>query len=127
MRMAVTALYQCDDEKSFTDKIRTHRFQHYKSNKDGNICDVYNGSIYRNLFEDGILNSPNNILFAMNMDGVAIFKSSKISMWPVFLLINELPLSDRKAGENTLFYGVWIASRKPVMWRFLQPLYNCMI
>ena len=63
----------------------------------------------------------------MNTDGVAIFKSSKVSMWPVYLLINELPLSDRKARENTLFYGVWISSRKPVMWSFLQPLYNDLI
>ncbi|XP_071478605.1 uncharacterized protein [Diadema antillarum] len=113
--------------KSFTDKIRTHRFEHYKLNKDGNLCDVYDGSIYKNLFQGGILNSPNNISFAMNTDGVSIFKSSKVSMWPVYLLINELPLSDRKARENTLFYGVWISARKPVMWSFLKPLYNDLV
>ena len=56
--------------------------------------------------------------FSMNTDGVAIIKSSlfhlkssKVSMWPVYMLINELPISQRKARENTLFYGMWISAK----------------
>ena len=45
-------------------------------------------------------------------------------MWPVYLMINELPINERKLRENILFYGVWISSKKPVMWSFLKPLYD---
>lgn len=40
-------------------------------------------------------------------------------MWPVYAMINELPISDRK-----LFFGIWISAKKPVMWSFLQPMYE---
>ena len=31
------------------------------------------------------------MLFLCNTDGVAIFKSSKCSLWPIWIVINELP------------------------------------
>ena len=31
----------------------------------------------------------------MNTDGVAVFKSSKKSLWPIWLVINELPPNER--------------------------------
>lgn len=112
------------NRESFCDKVRTHRFNHYKKKSPGVISDVYDGSIYKNLFNKGFLNDPNSLSFGFNTDGVPIFKSSKVSMWPVYLLINELPILDRKVRENVVFYGVWIAPKKPVMWSFLKPLYD---
>lgn len=93
---------------SFTETVRTHRFSHYQANPQEHIRDVYDGKVYKELFKKGVLKNP-NISFSMNTDGVAIFKSSKVSMWPVYMLINELPILQRKARENTLFYGVWIS------------------
>lgn len=110
--------------KTFCDKLRTHRFKHYENNDKNCISDVFDGSVYKNLFNKGFLNNPNNLSFAFNTDGIPIFKSSKVSMWPVYLLINELPIVDRKLRENVVFYGVWISSKKPVMWSFLKPLYD---
>ena len=52
------------------------------------------------------------------------FKSSNISMWPVYLLVNEPLLAARKAGGNTLFYGMWVSRQKPMMWSFLKPLHQ---
>ena len=109
--------------QTFTEAVRSHRFKHLH-NSNGNLCDVYDGELYKKLFENHFLDNPNNISFALNTDGVSIFKSSRISMWPVYMLINELPIKDRKARENTLFYGIWIAEKKPVMWTFLLPLYE---
>lgn len=51
------------------------------------------------------------------------FKSSSIGLWPVYLLINELPISLHKQRDFSIFYGAWISSRKPQMWSFLKPLY----
>ena len=75
--------------EKFTESIRNHRFAHLRNSKN-NICDVYDGKLYQTLFKDGFLSNCNNISFALNTDGVAIFKSSRVSMWPVYLLINEL-------------------------------------
>ena len=110
--------------ESFTENVRTHRFTHYKSRTQGTISDVYDGGIYKDLFTKGFLDKPSNLSFVFNTDGVPIFKSSNVSMWPVYLLTNELPIADRKLRENVLFYSVWISSKKPIMWSFLKPLYN---
>lgn len=108
--------------KSFTESIRNHRFQ--RKVKKGVVSDFYDGILYQDLMKNGFLNDPNNLSFSINTDGVSIFKSSKVSMWPVYLIINELPIKERKLKENTLFYGVWISVKKPVMWSYLKPLYE---
>ena len=109
--------------KSFTDSVRTHRFAHMSKGGDS-LSDVYDGENYKKLYQSGFLSDPNSLSFGMNTDGVAIFKSSRVSMWPVYLMINELPLKQRKARENMIFYGFWISSKKPLMWSFLKPMYD---
>lgn len=111
--------------KEFCDMVRTHRFQHYSNNKAESLSDIYDGVLYKRLFQtDGVLSSPNNLSFSLNTDGAPLFKSSNISIWPVYLLINELPIVQRKKRNCVLFYGVWISCRKPKMWSFLKPLYE---
>ena len=54
--------------------------------------DVYDGALYQNLSKPGnFLSSPQNISFFGNTDGVALIKSTGWSVWPVYLVINELP------------------------------------
>ena len=57
-----------------------------------NIQDVYDGKEYkRNGFPKGV----GDISFIVNTDGVAVFRSSKKALWPVWLVINELPPTER--------------------------------
>ena len=68
-----------------------HRFQQVKIAAN-NIEDVYDGALYRQKFaHGGILAEPYNISVKLNTDGVAIFRSSQFGVWPLFLLVNELP------------------------------------
>lgn len=90
------------NRQSITDTVRTHRFSHLENTDVGVLRDVYYADLYQDLFKKGLLNDPNSVSFAMNTDGVAIFKSSNVSMWPVYLLVNELPIRERKAKENML-------------------------
>ena len=59
------------------------------------ISDIYDGEEYRHYTTSGEFldprKNPANLSFLINTDGVSIFKSSRISIWPVFLVINELP------------------------------------
>ena len=97
-----------------------HRFHREKKNRN-NVEDIYDGVLYKNLWKKGILSSPDNISFLMNTDGVPVFKSSKVSIWPLYLIINELPYGKRMATENMIFAGLWFGEKKPAMWTFLKP------
>lgn len=90
-----------------------------------NIEDVYDSSQYQKLYENGgPLSEKNNISFTFNTDGVPIFKSSKTSIWPIFLMINELPYRMRKSKKYMILAGLWCGSTKPSMNTFLEPLSN---
>lgn len=56
------------------------------------ICDIHGGRKYRELQQ---FVSQGNLTLTVNTDGVALFKSSSVSMWPIWILINELPISMR--------------------------------
>ena len=107
--------------KDFLDGLK-HRFNRFKKKKE-NIEDVYDSENYKALFyNNGPLSDENNLSFIFNTDGVPIFKSSKTSVWPIFLMINELPYKMRKCREFMLLAGLWCGPTKPAMNLFLSPL-----
>lgn len=59
----------------------------------GNVCDVHDGLQYKKW--QCFLREQANVSLLLNTDGVAIFRSSKFSIWPVWIVINELPKSQR--------------------------------
>ena len=60
---------------------------------DGKIRDVYDGCLYRKHLN--FLSTPGHVSFMMNTDGVQIFRSSTTSIWPIWLVMNELPPNER--------------------------------
>ncbi|KAK3728888.1 hypothetical protein QZH41_013899 [Actinostola sp. cb2023] len=86
------------------------------------INDVLDGSIYKEHFkEGGLLADPMNLSLKLNTDGVAVFKSSNFSVWPLFLAINELPPKLRTLRKYRLFTGLWFGEEKPFFSTFLKP------
>ena len=101
-----------------------YRFRQNRRSTD-NIEDIYDGLVYEKHFKNyGFLANPNNISFLWNTDAVPLFKSSNISTWPIFLIINELEPSLRFKIENIIFAGIWYSSKKPEAALFLEPLYK---
>jgi len=87
------------------------------------ISDIKSGSEYRKLRQAGeFLHNQNNVTFSTFTDGVPLFKSSSISLWPVYLLINELPPKERFLNRNMILWGIWQGNGKPNMVSFLKPL-----
>ncbi|XP_067214367.1 uncharacterized protein [Linepithema humile] len=74
------------------------------------IVDVYDGEIYKTLYNS---KRKNTILltFNFNVDGAPISKSSKSSMWPIQLIINELPKNIR--FRYILLAGICITKSEP--------------
>ena len=59
----------------------------------GVLCDVYDRAEYKKF--NWFLNSPSCVSLLMNTDGVSLFKLSEKSLWPVWLVVNELPPAER--------------------------------
>ncbi|XP_062599997.1 uncharacterized protein LOC134261585 [Saccostrea cucullata] len=110
-------------QKGFYEKLE-HRFQ--RQNIQGRYEDIYDGQLYKSYCEnDGPLSKQENISFTFNTDGAPVFKSSKVSVWPLFLVINELPFKLRMFKENMLMAGLWFGRNKPVMGTYLSPFLDC--
>ena len=54
------------------------------------IRDIYDGSEYQRHAASFIMQAA-NVSLTLNADGVSLFRSSKCSLWPVWLVVNELP------------------------------------
>ena len=57
------------------------------------VSDVYDGTEYKK--HVAFLQQPGNVSLLLNTDGVKMFNSSSVSLWPIWLVINELPPSER--------------------------------
>jgi len=75
---------------------------------------------------NGILSDVKNISLMWKTDGIPVFKSSKFVLWPLYLVINELPYKERISKDNMIFAGLWFGSSKPVMLTFLQPFHSAL-
>jgi len=105
-----------DIDKYKTDKV--HR------NGTEAITDITDGTAYKELLcaEDGFLTMPFNLTGILNTDGVNLYSSSKVELWPVFLAINELSPKIRFSRENMLLIGIWQGKGKPPFKQFFASL-----
>ncbi len=70
------------------------------------ISDLYDGEMYKNSSRPGgVLSHPNNLSYIFNSDGSPIYKSSKFSIWPIQLHLNELP--PKMIFKNVVLAGLW--------------------
>lgn len=85
------------------------------------ISDITDGQLYQRLLQDGNFLSGNNHLTAIfNTDGVNLYSSSHVELWPIFLAINELNPAARFARENMLLVGLWQGKGKPPFQHYMH-------
>lgn len=60
----------------------------------------------------------------LNSDGSPVFKSSKFSIWPIQVVVNEIPLDQRI--KKSIIYSLWFGHDKPNMTFFLKPFVESM-
>ena len=66
--------------------------------------------------------ATDNLALSISTDGVPLYKSSKVSMWPVFVVILNLPAMLRNNAKNVILSAVWIGPEKPIMQLLLEPV-----
>lgn len=81
--------------------------------------DIWSGDTLR---KDADLQTNRFLALGISTDGVALFKSSKSTLWPVYLVIQNLPPQVRFKGENIILCGIWQGSSKPDMNVLLKPV-----
>ena len=64
--------------------------------------------------------SPNKyVTFTFFTDGIPLFK---VSLWPVYLVINELPPNEHFLCKNMILCGLWQSVAKPKMNTYFKKL-----
>ncbi len=99
------------------------KIQQYKNtpNHSSNIRDIVDGTVYKKFKESGgFLTVEANLTLLFNTDGIPLYKSSKVNIWPVFLAINELPPEERFAKKNMILWGLWQGKGKPRFSTFFE-------
>lgn len=94
------------------------------NNREAHIYeDFYDGRMYQNFVASLPLDERRSYLTAtFNSDGSPVFKSSKFSIWPIQINVNEVPPSVRT--KRPLTYALWFGHDKPNMNIFLKPFVN---
>ena len=62
----------------------------FTKHNDEFICDIQDGENFKKI-KDSYFFVPEHIGLILNTDGIVVFKSSKLSLWPVLLSIVNLP------------------------------------
>lgn len=96
--------------------------------------EAINNIEYRNLcdgrkYKEFVRSLPENrqqsyVTTILNSDGSPTFKSSKFSIWPIQVMVNEIPQNVK--NEKTIIYALWFGNDKPNMTNFLTPFVDSM-
>ncbi|XP_046395709.1 cytoplasmic dynein 2 heavy chain 1 [Ischnura elegans] len=119
--VALVDITQLEDQLTNDKFIRmlNYRFERQKES-DNALEDIYDGAGYRKYSAPGeILSFPLNFSYTFNTDGIPMGKSSKRSIWPIYVQINELPPKER--SKHMLLAGIWVGNKDPNMSIFLKP------
>ena len=65
---------------------------------------------------------PEYVCVILNTDGISLFKSSRITVWPVYLQIANLSPSVQFRQDNIITCGLWVGQTKPNMDIILTPI-----
>ncbi|WAR10081.1 LOW QUALITY PROTEIN: hypothetical protein MAR_035157, partial [Mya arenaria] len=87
-----------------------------------NLTDITNGQAYREILneDNSFLQSPYNLSAIINTDGVNLYFSSKIELWPIFMAINELSPKAGFSRDNMLLVGIWQGKGKPPFKQYIE-------
>ena len=106
---------------SHTDNWKCLHFPDSVSENDEFVKDIWDGGALKTMITNGQLN-PTSVPLMISINGIAIFKSSTVSLWPVALVVLNLPPAIRMNSKNIILGGFWIGPSKPDTKSLLGPV-----
>lgn len=112
-----------DLKRVLYDAMTQHAHLLYKALKQpqsviyGVYADITNGRMYRSI-RNQLHAKWSDITVTLNTDGSPVFESNKASVWPVQMLINELPFNIR--FQEVLVGALWFAKHHPPPHLFMK-------
>lgn len=102
-------------------QVLVKRFRETEKNLcENDIQSMSDGQLYKKLStENTPLSDQYNFSYTFNTDGCQPSKSSKISIWPIYVSINELPL--KLQSKHMIMTALWVSKKEPDMQLFLKP------
>jgi hypothetical protein len=89
------------------------------------ITDIKDGKIYQDFKNTFRTDQFEKVFsFLINTDGISICDKSKISIWPVYLVINELPKEERFHINNIIIAAICVGLSKPEVDIIWENLYS---
>ncbi|KAJ1529969.1 hypothetical protein ONE63_006697 [Megalurothrips usitatus] len=89
-----------------------------RDDDNGDLNDITDGLLYQ-IFAKSLNDDGHVVLtITVNTDGAPSFTCGRISLWPLFLIVNELPPLVRI--KNVILAGLWFGRDTPSMDLFLQ-------
>ena len=89
------------------------------------LSDIICGEAYQDLNKDGGFLSSNSALSGIfNTDGVQLYSSSSVKLWPIYVAINELPIKERFRRENLILAGLWQGKGQPPYYHYIDKFSN---
>jgi len=87
------------------------------------LKDIWDAQILKKLYNKGkLFNRKDHIGLALSVDGVSVYKFFLITLYPVFIVILNLPPKIRMNAENMILAGLYVGPKKPVMKLLLDPV-----
>lgn len=87
------------------------------SHRSDSMCDITEAKLYTDMRAAGTLGSS-DVTINLNTDGSPVFSSSGASIWPIQMIVNELPPALR--FQNCTLMGLWFGKEHPCMSLFLE-------
>jgi hypothetical protein len=103
----------------------SHKLKINSNVMENELVDVYDGRLYKELLasEDGeSFKRKEAFCFLLNTDGISICDKSKITIWPIYLVINEIPIEERFCIKNVILAGLSVGEEKPNIISLLSPI-----
>ncbi len=69
---------------------------------------------------------PHHLALSLFTDGVPLYKSSGVSIWPVYVVILNSPANVRMNASSMILCGIWNGPAKPSMSILLDPILKIM-
>lgn len=119
-----------DPSKQISDLVNIYQEQYeyiIKERRSSDDClrDIYDGLKYKEFLNSLPPEDRYNYVTAIfNTDGAPKFKSSQTSIWPIYIMLNELPFDIRIRKLVTC--GLWIGKKKPEMCAFVDKFVDMM-